>query len=131
MPEIIKTWPAFMDPKKVAQIFGPHPPFGEYYFTLGRGKPQQEVTKLWFTYRGRILGCFPIHRVWRNDGSLPPLRRLDGEESDWQLKPDAWIAVCNPQFEKLRARVYFGGFRGWRYFDLSAHRGTMESKVRL
>ncbi|MDR5726799.1 MAG: hypothetical protein RB191_04955 [Terriglobia bacterium] len=37
--DIIKTWPAFIDARKVAQIFSRAGAFGRYYFTLGRGKP--------------------------------------------------------------------------------------------
>lgn len=132
MTSIIKTWPAVVEPDKVAQIFNEgRPSFGTYYFTLGRGKPSQPVNMLWFTYRGRILGNFSILQIWRNDGSLPPLKRLDGGESEWQLKPDAWIAICSPSFLRLKERVFMSGFRGWRYFDLETYRTTMEAKVRL
>jgi hypothetical protein len=31
--------------------------FARYYFTLGRGKPKEPITKLWYTWRGRIALC--------------------------------------------------------------------------
>lgn len=131
MAEIIKTWPAFMDARKVAEIFSPAGAFALYYFTLGRGKPRQPVSRIWFTYRGRILGSFEVDAVVCNDGSLPTLRRLDGQESEWQIRKDAWVAVCVPGCDRLRDRVFMSGFRGWHYFELDSYRKNPESKCRL
>ena len=54
MADIIKTWPAATDARTVAEIFSADaPPFGHYYFTLGRGKPKEKVDRIWYTWRGR------------------------------------------------------------------------------
>lgn len=121
--DIIKTWPAAISPKTVAEMFSPTvPPFHRYYFTLGRNLPKQPVERLWFTYRGRILGSFKIEEFIVNDGSLPRLKRLDGGESEWQFVKDARIAVCSVPCERNNERLAYEGFRGWRYFDLEAYR---------
>lgn len=129
--EIIKTWPAFMPPKKVLQIFTHHWPDDKFFFTLGRGKPQHKIEKLWFTHRGRVVGHFDVIAVVQNDGGLPRLRRLDGEPSEWQIKPDRFVAVCSPPVHLLKEKVYFEGFRGWRYFDLETYRTTPDARMRL
>jgi hypothetical protein len=127
--EIIKTWPAFMPPRHVLEVFNSD--FAHFYFTLGRGKPKDEISRLWFTHRGRILGSFSIGRLVINDGTLPKLCSLSGEESEWQIKPDNWVAICPGPIERLKEKLYYSGFRGWRYFDLEEHRGTLESMVQL
>jgi hypothetical protein len=127
--DIIKTWPAFMARKRVLEVFTHE--WGRFYFTLGRGKPSQMINNLFFTHRGRILGHFQVGEVVQNAGQLPKLRSISGELSEWQIKPDRWVAICPPPFHKLGERLFFEPFRGWRYFDLSAHRGLLESKVRL
>jgi hypothetical protein len=132
MPEIIKTWPAAVPAKTTARIFSTDwPPFSRYYYTLGCGKPKQDISRLWFTYQGRIIGSFEVDKVVCNDGTLPKLSRLDGGESEWQIKKDAWVAVCKPPCVRLKERVFMTGFRGWRYFDFESYRGTAESKVRF
>jgi hypothetical protein len=127
--DIIKTWPAFMGSRKVLAIFNHK--WARFYFSLGRGKPKQEVSRIWFTHRGRIIGSFPIEQVVRNDGSLPKLRSLQDRVSEWQFKHDIWVAVCRPPIERLGDRVYCEGFRGWRYFDLETYRQTVGAKVRI
>lgn len=129
--DIIKTWPADMDAKTVARIMSPKGCFARYYFALGRGKPKQKVDRLWFTYRGRILGSFFVEEVVCNDGSLPKLNRLDGQPSEWQIKKDAWVAICVPGCERPPERTYHEPFRGWRYFSYENFRGTMEAKCRV
>ena len=129
MTAILKTWPAFMPPKKVLQVFTHD--WGHFYFTLGRGKPKQEPQQLWYTHRGRVLGYFDVGRIVRNDGSLPKLRSLSDQESEWQIRGDAWVAICAPPFHRLEEKLYHEGFRGWRYFDLEAYRGTLGAKIRI
>jgi hypothetical protein len=131
MADIIKTWPAFMDAKKVADIFSSRGAFARYYFTLGRGKPKEPITKIWHTWRGRILGSFVVDEIVRNDGSLPKLRSLSDKESGWQIKPDAWVAICTPGCDRLRERLFMSGFRGWRYFDIASYRDNPESRIRF
>lgn len=130
MTDIIKTWPSCVPAKTVARIFTPENRWAMFYFTLGRGKPKNPINRLWFTYQGRILGNFHVAEVVQNDGSFPKLQRLDGGESDWQIKPDAWVAICT-DFVKLKDRVFMSGFRGFRYFDLEEYRGTPDSRMRL
>jgi hypothetical protein len=129
LSDILKTWPAFMDPRKVLMIFGPKQPFGIYYFTLGRGKPQQEIEHIWFTYRGRVLGNFKVDHVVCNVGQIPQLRRIDGGGSAWQIKRDRFVAVCLPPFQRVREHVYHDSFRGWRYFNFEEYSQTLEAKI--
>lgn len=126
---ILKTWPAFMEAKHTLKVFS-HP-WAKFYFTLGRGKPKRFIEQLFFTHRGVILGHFVIGEIVQNVGQLPKLESLDGSESGWQIKADAWVAICGPPFHVLADRVYHDGFRGFRYFDLLAYRGSIDSKVRL
>ncbi len=130
MPAILKTWPAFMPPKKVLEVFTHQR--SVFFFTLGRGRPQQTVTEIYHTHRGRILGHFTVDAVVRNMGdNLPKLTAIDGTESEWQIKLMNYVAICPPPFYPLEEKLYHEGFRGWRYFDLDAYRGTIGSRVRL
>jgi len=129
MTAILKTWPAFMPPRKVLEVFGHD--WGRFYFTLGRGKPQKPINELYYTHRGRILGSFEIGEIVQNVGQLPKLTAIDGTESEWQIKGDRWVAICPPPFHRLKEKLYHDGFRGWRYFDLEAFRKTIDAKVRL
>jgi hypothetical protein len=127
--EILKTLPTFFARGKIRKFLRAE--FSRFYFTLGRGKPQQAVTRLWFTHKGIIIGYFDVAEIVQNAGQLPKLTTLDGRPSAWQIKPDRWVAVCRPPFHHLRDFICHEGFRGWRYFDLAAHRGTMDAKIRL
>lgn len=131
MTAILKTWPAFMPPAKVLEVFTHD--WGNFYFTLGRGRPQREgVSEIFHTHRGLILGHFDIKLIVRNMGdNLPELRSIDGSESEWQIKLMNWVAVCPPPFHPLKEKLCHEGFRGWRYFDLDAYRGTIGAKVRI
>lgn len=130
--DILKTWPACIPAKITAEVFSEeHPPFCRYYFSLGKGKPKQQIARMWFTYQGRILGSFEVEEIVVNDGTLPKLRRLDGEESGWQIRKDAWVAICAPPCRRLKERIYHDSFRGWRYFDLDGYRETADARFRL
>lgn len=129
MTAIIKTWPAGMRPRRVIEAFTHD--WGRFYFTIGRGKPKQKIDELFYTHRGLILGHFRISEIVQNAGQLPKLRSISGETSEWQIKPDSWVAICDPPFHSLKERLFYESFRGFRYFDLAAHRGSMESKVRI
>lgn len=102
-----------------------------FYFTLGRGKPSKPIDTLFYTHCGRILGHFTIERIVRNDGTLPKLRSLQDRVSEWQIKPDRWVAVCAPPFVRLEEKLYYEPFRGWRYFDLEKHRGSLDALIRI
>jgi hypothetical protein len=129
--DIIRTWPANCDAHTVAETFSASNTWARFYFTLGRGKPKQTLERLWWTYQGRIIGSFKIDEIIQNDGSLPRLHRIDGDESsEWQCRRDSWIAVCT-DFEKLKDRVFMSGFRGFRYFNLAEYKTSSESLVRL
>lgn len=131
MTDIIKTWPANMDAKVIADILGSVDPFVEYYFALGRGKPAKPIDRIWWTYQGRIMGSFKVDRVVVNDGSLPRLSRIDKEAGEWKLTRDTYVAICLPPIERLKDRIYFAGFRGWRYFNLDEYCKTVDAKVRI
>jgi hypothetical protein len=105
--------------------------FARYYFTIGRGKTKAPITKIWYTWRGRMLGSFVVDEIVRNDGSLPKLRSLSDEESGWQIKPYAWVAICMPGCDRLRDRVFMSSFRGWRYFDIASYQDNPESRIRF
>lgn len=128
MAAIIKTWPAFMPQPRVREAFSS---FAVFYFTIGRGKPARQIDRLFFTHQGLILGSFAITEIVQNVGQLPKLRAISGEESEWQIRPDSWVAICDPPFDALTERIYHDGFRGFRYFDLEAYRRTIDSKVRV
>jgi hypothetical protein len=129
MPSIIKTWPSFMSRKKTLEVFTHD--WGRFFFTLGRGKPKKTVDRIYFTHCGRIIGSFAVGEIVINNGDLPKLRSLSDQESEWQIKPDRWVAICPPPFTKLSERLYHEGFRGWHYFDLEEYRGYLSSKVRI
>ena len=145
MSDIIKTWPQCVSARTSLAMFSEDtPPYQTFFFTLGRARPKQLLPniscepewvptgdKLWFTYKGHIMGSFDIVWVMQNDGTLPRLNRLDGGESDWQFKRDAWIAICRPPCHRLKERVFYQGFRGFRYFDLGAYRELPESRINL
>lgn len=131
MADIIKAWPSQMAARKVAAIFSPEGRWNRYYFSVGRGKPRQPVERIWFTWRGRILGHFEVESIVCNDGTLPTLRSLEDEQSEWQFRKDVWIAVCHPGCRRLRERVFFNPFRGFRYFDLDSYRGSPDARHRF
>jgi hypothetical protein len=137
MTAILKTLPGRFTRRQLVQFFGPNdlgnPNFCNYFFTLGRGRPQRPdpVLKIYFTHQGKILGHFAIQEIVQNSGQLPLLTTLDGDPSEWQIKPDRWVAVCRPPFHRIEGNVYYPGFRGWRYFDLETYRGKLESQVSL
>jgi hypothetical protein len=127
---LIKTWPAFMARSKVLEVF--NHPWGQFYFTLGRGKPAKAVQQLWYTHRGEIIGYFEIHEIVRNLGdNLPKLHSITGEVSEWQIKLMNYVAVCNPPFHPAPERAYMDSFRGWHYFNWDEHLSLPYSKVRL
>jgi hypothetical protein len=127
MADILKTWPATMDRRRVLEAFT-RDWGGHFYFTLGRGKPKEHIERLWYTHHGQIIGCFTVDRIVRNDGTnIPKLRSISGEVSEWQIKPDAYVALCKSSFVRLKEKLYHSSFRGWHYFDLersSAGAGT-------
>lgn len=129
MTAILKTWPAFMTPQKTLEIFTHD--WGHFYFTLGRGRPKRDPDQIWHTHRSRILGYHSVFQLVRNDGSLPKLRSLSDEESEWQIKGDNWVLICLPPFHQLKEKIYHSGFRGWRYFDLESYRRTIDAKIRM
>ena len=129
MIAIIKTWPAFMTTKHTLEVF--RHDWAQFYFSLGRGKPVHTPEQLYFTHRGRILGHFNISEIVRNEGQLPKLESLSGETSEWQIGWRNWVAICRKPIKLLGEKLYYMPFRGWRYFDLEKHRGSLDSKIRL
>jgi hypothetical protein len=114
MSAILKTLPIRFARGQLERFLGAgcNPCFTRYYFTLGRGRPKQSnPTQLYFTHSGRIIGYFDIEEIVQNVGQLPKLTTLDGDPSQWQIKGDAWVAVCRPPFCRLSERVYHEGFR--------------------
>jgi hypothetical protein len=147
MTAIIKTLPGRFARGHLDRFFGTEekPCFTTYYFTLGRGRPSKTepaepyldfqawrgIEQLYFSHQGILIGHFAIECIVQNVGQLPLLTTLDGKPSEWQIKPDRWVAVCTPPFHRLEETLYHEGFRGWRYFDLESHRGSIAAKVRL
>ena len=60
--------------------------------------------------------------------SSTSLKSGEPEISDWQIKLDAWVAVCD-DFIKLRERMFMSGFRGFRYFDVPEYRGHLTLRI--
>jgi hypothetical protein len=107
------------------------PAYNAEKFKLGHYQPAQQIDNLWFCYRGRILGHFAVREIVCNVGQLPRLRRIDGGESEWQIKRDRYVAICDPPFHRLKEKLYYGSFRGFRYFDLELYRDNPESRIAL
>ena len=157
MTTIVKTLPARFARGELDRFFGTEerPCFTTYFFTLGRGRPNkanipvphtlgsfrppgskdsellrawQGIYRLFFCHRGVLIGSFRIDVITQNVGQLPLLTTLDGKPSEWQIKPDRWVAVCAPPFRRLEEKLFHEGFRGWRYFDLDSYRGTTAAK---
>jgi hypothetical protein len=133
---ILKTLPNRFARGDIERFLGldGKPCWTTYYFTLGRGRPRQSDPDpgwLYFTHRGILLGYFDVNEIVRNQGQLPILTNMDGDPSKWQIPDRAWVAVCVPPFHKLKEKIYHEGFRGWRYFDLEAYRGTVGAKIRI
>jgi hypothetical protein len=130
MADIIKSWPASIPAADIADMFAEDAKYSAYYFTIGRGKPKEKIERIWWSYQGRIIGSFKVDRFVINDGSLPRLGSISGD-GGWHIKPDRWVAICESGGDLLKERIFFAGFRGWRYFDIGSYRNTPESKVRL
>ena len=119
-----------MDRRKVRAIFSSE--WALFYFTLGKGKPKQSVERLWFTHQDELLGSFKVKEIVCNVGQLPKLRSLDNRESEWQIKRDRYVAICPGPFEWVQGdTIYYGSFRGFRYFDFAVYSQTMEAKIPL
>lgn len=130
MSAILKTLPTRFARGKISEFL--NAPFAAFFFTLGMHKPKQAVEQLYFTHQGRLLGYFTVQEIVQNAGQLPKLTTLDGAPSKWQIKPDRWVAVCDPPFHLIQEKkIYHEAFRGWRYFDLEAFRSTPGSKIRI
>ena len=130
MADIIKSWPAAIPAADIADMFTDDAKYSAYYFTIGRGKPKEKIERIWWSYQGRIIGSFKVDRLVINDGSLPQLGSISGGDM-WEIKPDRWVAICESGGELLNERLFYAGFRGWRYFDIDDYRKCRESKVRL
>jgi hypothetical protein len=103
-----------------------------YYFTLGRGKPSQTIERLWFTHHGRVRGWFKVLAVECNVGQFPPLRRIDGGVSEWQIQRDRWVAICEPPFHwQQGVPVFMDSFRGWHYFNFDEYVQSPEAKIAI
>jgi hypothetical protein len=114
MANILKTLPTRFARGELERFFGMHercadPQRFRFYFTLGRGKPGQAIERLYFTHRGIIIGHFDVAEVVQNAGQLPKLTTLDGEPSQWQIKPDRWVAVCPPPWHPVECRLCRSG----------------------
>jgi hypothetical protein len=137
MSDVLKTWPAFMERRKVLKIFTLCGPY--FWFVLSRGKPQRPIERLYFTHQGEIIGHFQVEEILCNTGdNIPKLRSLENHASEWQIKRDRWVAKCPGPFVPLHlrlttqpgpVRIYHDAFRGFRYFDFEAYTKTMESKI--
>jgi hypothetical protein len=131
---IIKTLPVRFARGDIERFFGldGKPCWTTYYFTLGRNRPKRVTPEqLYFTHKGLVVGYFRIADIVRNAGQLPLLTNMDGDPSAWQLKTEAWGAVCEPPFHRLKEKIFFGGFQGWRFFDLETYRRTLDAIVRI
>lgn len=134
MTSIIKTLPVRFARGELERFLGldGKPCWTIYFFTLGRGRPKRITPEqIYFTHKGIVIGHFAIADIVQNVGQIPKLTNMDGDPSAWQIKPDAWVAVCRPPFVRLEDKIYHEGFQGWRYFDLGSYRGTIGAKLRI
>ena len=110
MSAILKTLPTRFARGQLEKFFGVgdqgNKHFCNYFFTLGRGCPRrpEPVTQLYFTHQSIVLGFFVIQEIVQNRGQLPLLTTLDGDPSEWQIKPNRWVAVCKPPFLRLKEK---------------------------
>lgn len=120
-----------MEREKVVRIF--RQKFAEFYFVVSRGKPKQQIDNVWFTHQDEIIGSFKCREIVCNVGQLPKLRSLENRESEWQIKQGSWVAICPGPFTPIPSEepVYYGSFRGFRYFDFAAYVDTPESRIAL
>lgn len=136
MPSIIKTWPASMDRKKVLRIFALRGTL--FYFVVSRGKPKHAIEYLWFSHQDEVVGRFKVQEVVCNVGQLPKLRSLENRESEWQIKRDRWVAICPGPFQPTKnlwmpgdEPIFYGSFRGFRYFSFEEYIQTTESRIAI
>src|SRR5205807_3050368 len=132
-------WPAFMERRKVMSIFTHS--WGNFYFSLGRGRPKQEIEHVWYTHQGSILGKFTIAEIVFNENelTLPRLRSLSNRESQWQFRPGIYVMVCAGPFVPLSevpgvedgGEVFHDSFRGWRYFNFDEYRNSPEAFINI
>jgi hypothetical protein len=119
-----------MPRSKVLEVF--QHDWGQFYFTLGRGKPAQAIDQLWYTHDGEIIGYFKITTIVRNMGdNLPRLRSISGETSEWQIKLMNWVAICDPPFILSPEQLFHESFRGYRYFDFETYAKSPYARVRI
>lgn len=147
MSYIIKTIESWRDPRRVIRWL--HAFDGNkdacFYFPIGRGMPKRSpVTRLYFTFRGRVMGWFKIAEFqvmcptlleWMisETGSMPEnqdreptakcnLNLVYKGGKRWFPKLGTWVVFCSSPFHRTKKRIYMQGFRGFRYFDLKAGR---------
>ena len=130
MRDVIKTIESWRAPRRVLEFLnGPPPGAGRFLFNAGRARPQEEVRRLYFVFRGRVLGWFAASVV-ENHGDY-------NSEYAHQFTPPYWKAArflfaCAPPFVFLKKqRIFHRGFQGWRYFDFQAYSKTLDAKVKL
>lgn len=155
MADIIKTIESWRDPRRVLRFLTNHNGCEHdwaFFFSLGRAKPKQPVERLFFTFQGRILGWFDVLDIIYNSPQFeasvsggttldqattpdqPPrqlVRYRERNGGEWRPKMDSALVLCRPPFFRVEEKLYHEGFRGWRYFDLEAHRKTLDAQVRV
>lgn len=47
------------------------------------------------------------------------------------MRKDAKVAICAPPMVRIEERIFYEGFRGWRYFDFEAYRETVDARHRV
>lgn len=128
MPDVIKTIESWRDARRVLAFLHSHDhspdPEWRFIFNLGRGCPQRPVGRLYFVFKGRVLGWFAIESFQQNVGQFEGYSKMF---SGWS--PARWVMVCQPPFTRIKERIYKRGFQGWRYFDLEAYRNSSEAKM--
>jgi hypothetical protein len=109
-----------------------------FYFVVSRGKPKQAIEHLWFSHQDEVIGRFDVREIVCNVGQLPKLRSLENRESEWQIKLDRWVAICPGPFQPTKnlwmpgdEPIFYGSFRGFRYFSLETWLDNPMSRVDL
>ncbi len=133
MADIIRTWPASVETRAAAAMFNEEESaYGAYFFALGKNKPKQPIERVWFTFRGRIVGFFAVTHFVVNDGSMEVFDHLNKAcgEGNWHIPRDYWTCICESGFTRAPLRRFMSGFRGWRYFNFDEYADSPAGRFR-
>jgi len=128
--DAIKTIEGWRDPRRVREYLREGPDHsGRFLFNVGNGCPQRKVARLFFVFHGRILGWFAVAGIEKRTAELS--LEYARQYSPPYFKAAKFLFICARPFHFIRERVFYEGFRGWRYFDFETYRNSLDAKVRI